>query len=72
MYFRNYRPWKKGLDKCLKTRVWEDLSTGNMVNGAKHWFNLNESAFIILSDNSEGNWVAKVILRYMKILHTFS
>ena len=47
MYFRNYRPWKKRLDKCLKTRVWEDLSTGDMVNGAKHWFNLNESAFII-------------------------
>ena len=72
MYFRNYRQLKKGLDKCLKTPVWQDLSTGDMVNAAKHWFNRNQSAFIILSDDSEGNLVAKVTLRYMKILHTFS
>ena len=72
MYFRNYRPRKKGLDKSLKTPVWEDLSTRDMVNDAKHWFNLNESAFIIFSDQFEGNWVEKVTLRYMKILQTFS
>ena len=72
MYYRNYRPRKEGLDKCLKTPVWEDLSNGDMVNGAKHWFNHNQNAFIILSDHSEGNWVAKVTLRYMKILETFS
>ena len=45
MYFRNYRPRKTCLDKCLKTPVWEDLSTSDMVNSPKHWFNLNESAF---------------------------
>ena len=39
------------LDKRLKTLVWGDLSTGDMVNGMKHWFNLNESAFIMLSDH---------------------
>ena len=31
MYFRNYRPRKRCLDKCLKIPVWEDLSTGDMV-----------------------------------------
>ena len=60
------------LDKYLESAVSEDLSTGHMVNGQKHWFNLNESAFIILSDHCEGNWVAKVTLRHMKILQNFS
>ena len=72
MYFRNYRPRKTGLHKCLKTRFWEDLSTGDMVNDRKHWFNLTESAFIILSDPCEDNWVEKITLRNMKILQTFS
>ena len=70
--FWNYRPRKRCLDKCLNAPVWEDPSTGDMVNGPKHWFNLNESVFIILSDNCEGNWVAKVTVRHMKILQTFS
>ena len=72
MYFRNYRPRKKGLAKSLKTPVWEDLSTGDMENGPKHWYNLNESAFNIFSDHCGGNWVAKMTLRNMKILQTFS
>ena len=72
MYFRNYRQRKTRLDKCLKTPVSEDVSTGDMVNSPKHGFNLNESAFIILSDHCEGNWVVKVTLRHMKILQTFS
>ena len=55
-----------------KYPVLEDPSTGDMVNGPKHWFNLNESAFIIFNDQLEGNWVANVTLRDMKILHTFS
>ena len=63
---------KDVLDKCLNAPVWKDPSTGDMVSRLKHWFTLNESAFIILSDNSEGNWVAKVTLRHMKILQTFS
>ena len=70
--FRNYGPRKTCLDKCLKTPVWEDVWTGDMVNRPKHWFNLNESSFIILSDHCEVNWVVKVTLRHMKILQTFS
>ena len=65
---RIYRPRKKCLDKCLKGPVWENPLTGNMVSGPKHWFNINQSAFIILSDHCEGNGVAKVTLRDAKIL----
>ena len=72
MYFRNCRPRKTWLDKCLNAPVWEDLSTGVMVNSPKHGFNLNESAFTSLSDYCEGNWVAKVTVRLIKILQTFS
>ena len=72
MYFRNYRPRKTCLDKCLKTSVWEYLSTRDMVNGPKNWFNLNESVFMILSDHREGNWVAKVTHSLIKILQNFS
>ena len=68
MYFRNYRPQKTCLDKCLKGPFQEDPRTGDMVNGPKHSFNINESAFIIFGDHSEANEVAKVTLRYMKIL----
>ena len=68
MYFRNYRPQKDRLDKCLKAPVWEARSKDDMGNRPKHWFNLNESAFIILSDHCESDEVAKVTLRDMKIL----
>ena len=70
--FRNYRPRKTCWDNCLKIPVWEDVSTDEMLNRPKHWFNLKHSAFIILSDHCEGNWVAEVILRHMNILQTFS
>ena len=72
MYFRNSRPRKTCLDKCLKTAIWEDLSTGVMVNSPKHWFNLNESAFSGSINHCESNWLAKVSLRHMKILLSFS
>ena len=36
MYFQNYGFRKTWLDKCLKSPVLEDLSTGNMVNVPKH------------------------------------
>ena len=71
MYFWNYRPRTTCLYKCLKTPVWEDFSTSDMVNSPKHWFNFIESAFTGLSYHCEGNWVAKVTLRHMKILQTF-
>ena len=60
------------LDKCLNAPVWEDLSPGVNVNSPKHCFNLNESVFTGLSDHCESKWVAKVGLRLMKILKTFS
>ena len=55
MHFRNYGLRMTWLDKCLKSRVSEDLYTGNMVNGPKHSFNLNESTFTIFIDHCEGN-----------------
>ena len=36
MYFRNYRPRKTRLDKCLKAPVSENPLTGDMVSGQKH------------------------------------
>ena len=36
MYFRNYRPRKTCLDKCLKAPVSENPLTGDMVSGEKH------------------------------------
>ena len=71
-YFRNYPPRKACLNKCLNAPVWEDLSTGEMINETKHWFNLNQSASIIFTDHCESNWVANATLWDMKILHTFS
>ena len=63
MYFRNYRPRKTCLDKCLKAPVLENPLTGDMVSGPKQLFNINHSDFIILSDHCEGNGVARVTLR---------
>ena len=40
MYFGNYGFRKTLLDKCLKSRVSEDSSTSNMVNGIKQCWNL--------------------------------
>ena len=36
MYFRNYRPQKTCLDKCLKAPVSENPLTNDMVSGSKH------------------------------------
>ena len=71
MYFLNYRPRRRCLDKCLKGPVWEDLSKCDIVNELKHWFNLNASAFLILSDHCEGCWVANVTLRHRKFFRLF-
>ena len=50
MYFWTYSHWKTWLDKCLKSRVSEDSSTSNMVNGPKHCWNQNDSTFTIFID----------------------
>ena len=47
MYSWAYGLRKMWLDKCLKSPVSEDPSTSNMVNGAKHCWNLNESTFTV-------------------------
>ena len=60
MYFRNYGLRKTWLDKCLKRHVSEDLLIGNLVNGPKHCFDLNDSTFTILIDHYEGHLDGKV------------
>ena len=59
MYFRNYAFRKTLLDKFLKSRVSEDLSTSNMVNGINQCLNLNDITFTIYIDHSEGNQFRK-------------
>ena len=59
MHFQNYELRKTRLDKSLKSLVWEELSTCNMKNGQKHWFNINGRTFALFIDFSEGNWVGK-------------
>ena len=49
--FLKLSPWKEELRKYIKTPVWEERSTGGMVNWPKHWFNLNASVFTILIDH---------------------
>ena len=50
MHFRNYGLPKTWLDECLKSKFSGDPSTGNMVNGLKKFFNLDDSNFIIFID----------------------
>ena len=55
MYSRHYGLRKTWLDKCLKSLVSEDPLTSNVVQGPIHCFNLNDSTFIIFTDDCEGN-----------------
>ena len=59
--FQELRTKKTWLDKCLKSPVSMDISTGNMVNGPKHCSNLHENTFIIFIDHCQGNWVEKTL-----------
>ena len=59
MYLGNCGRRKTWLDKCLKSPVWEDPSTSNMLNRRKHLFNLNNSTFTIFIDHCEGYWIGK-------------
>ena len=69
--FPKLPPPKNCLDKCVKSPVWEDPLTGGMVNGPKHGFNVNASAFTLLIDHYECNLVRKVFLSPIKSLKTF-
>ena len=71
MNFRNYGPPKTWLYECLKSPVWDNLLTGNILNGLKHWFNLNPRIFAIFVDHCEGTWVEKVTRSDMQNLKTF-
>ena len=71
MYFRNYGLRKTWLDKCLKKPVWDEPSTGNMVNGPKHWLNINVSSFTKFIDHFKVIELEKVTLSEMQILNTF-
>ena len=44
MYFRNYGLPKTWSDQCLKSTVSEDLTKSNMVKGAKHCANSNDTS----------------------------
>ena len=71
MYFRNYRPGKTCLNKCLIAPVWENPSRRDLVNGPKHWSDLNESAFIILSDHIKVIELQKSFLDTWKFFRPF-
>ena len=55
MYFPNYRLQKTSLDNCIKNVISEDASRSIVVNGPKHFWNLNNSALTIFSDKFEDN-----------------
>ena len=55
MCFRNYGHQKTWLNNCLERPISEHPSTSNVVNGTKHFGNLNDSAFTIFIDHCEGN-----------------
>ena len=55
MYFWNYGLQKTWLDICLKSPVSEEPLKGNMGNGRKHCWNLNDSTVTIFSDHFKGN-----------------
>ena len=55
MYLRNYLLQKTWLGKWLKSPVSENHLTGNVANGSKHCFNLDDSTFTIFIDQCEGN-----------------
>ena len=61
MYLPNYGLQKTWLDNCLKKVFLEESSRSNMVNGPKHFPNLNDSVFSIFIDHSKG-------LRWEKLL----
>ena len=70
MCFWVYGVRKTWLDKCLISLVWEDPFTGNMVNGPKHWFNINVSSFTKFIDQFKVIELEKVTLRDMQSLNT--
>ena len=57
--FPKLRTAKKLSDKCLKSPVWEDPSTSNMVNMPNKFWNLRDIIFMIFIDHCQVNWGRK-------------
>ena len=57
--FPKLRTAKKLSDKCLKSPVWEDPPTSNMVNMPNKFWNLRDIIFMIFIDHCQVNWVRK-------------
>ena len=57
--FPKLRPPKTYWDKCLKSLVWENPSTINMVNVQKHCSNMHHSTFIRLIGHCQVKWLGK-------------
>ena len=57
--FSKLRTQKGESYQCLKGAVFENLSTSNMLNEAKHCWNLHHKIFIIFIDQCQVNWVGK-------------
>ena len=71
MYFRNYELRKTWLDECLESPIWEDFSTGKMVNGSKHFFNINDSTLTMFIDLLSWMSWKKSLLVTCKIFRLF-
>ena len=59
MCFRSYGLRNKWLEKFRNRAVSQDPLTGNVVNGPKNSFNLNDSTLSILIDHCEESSVEK-------------
>ena len=62
--FAIWRTTKTRLDKCLKSPVWGDYSTSNIVKVPKHCWNLHRITFIIIrwSLPSQLSWKTSLLL----------
>ena len=56
---KKYDPQKFCLSEFPKIPVWEDSSTNNIINAAKHYRNLHHSISIIFMDHCQFNRVGK-------------
>ena len=59
------------LDKCLKSPISENPSTGNMINGPKYCFNPIDSTFTVFIDLYESNWVGKRLWMLLSIFEMY-
>ena len=65
-----HRDRKTRILKCLKGPFWEQLLAVNLLTGQKNCWNIVESTFIFLIDQSEMNSVWKVLGLFVKTLAT--